>query len=92
MKIDKLALFYYLKERADALQVDMTTENISIVGLSEEIMQRGRAVALYELARDVLDVNWEGHIAEIEERRRIEAHVASMKEVTDARASIYDEE
>ena len=74
---DQLNVFYWLKERgekmvkeAKTLEANPTTHE----SFAKECEAQGKALALMEAARDVLDVEWMADLQEAAEKRRLANH------------------
>jgi purine-nucleoside phosphorylase len=79
---DQLNVFYWLKERGEkmvieskALEVDMPTHE----QFAKECEAHGKALAIFELARDVLSFEWVGELEEASEKRRLANHEYDMR-------------
>jgi len=85
---DQFAIFYWIKDRADKLIQESKAnevENPNFEQFAKECSATGQALAMMELARDVLSVNFPSEIAEIDESRRLEMDIKlADKEAKDA--------
>jgi hypothetical protein len=79
---DQLNVFYWLKERGERLVLEAKAIEMATVtheSFARECEAHGKALAMFELARDVLSFEWVGELEEAAEKRRIANHEYDMR-------------
>jgi hypothetical protein len=79
---DQFNVFYWLKERGEKMineAKNLEVNNPTYEEFARECGAHGKALAIFEAARDVLSFEWVGELEEIAERRRMEHHEYDMR-------------
>lgn len=91
---DQFAVFWWVRDRAERLTSENLAEkkdNPSYAEFAKECEAQGKALAMLELARDILSVEWPNQLADIAEKERLKnVQVDRMAQLT--KEMIEDEE